>query len=94
MIYLFTALTKTKEDGRRIAAERLEDTYKQPFDQIAGRLTAHGTAEDCAERMIEFVRAGARDFILVPLTERPEDRLAHIEALARDVIPRVKAAMA
>ena len=92
MVFLFTALAKTKEEGRRIAAEQLQSTYKQPFEQLVDRLTANGTAADCAERMVEYVNAGARDLILIPLTSRPEERLAHIEAFARDIIPQVRAA--
>ena len=44
-----------------------------------------GTAADCAEWLAGYARAGVRHFVL-----RTPDLASHLEALARDVAPRVR----
>lgn len=92
-VFLFTALEPTKEEARALAAERLQQTYQQPFEHLVDRYCALGNADDCAERMTEFVRLGVNEFILVPLSRQREANIEKLEALATDVIPKVRKAI-
>jgi alkanesulfonate monooxygenase SsuD/methylene tetrahydromethanopterin reductase-like flavin-dependent oxidoreductase (luciferase family) len=48
-----------------------------------------GTPDQCAERLGQYVEAGVRHFILVPIAPPPE-LPAHLEAYAREVVPKVR----
>ena len=101
-IYLFTCVAKTMEDARRIAAARLQRTYQQPFENLVDRYTALGTPDDCAERIAQFARLGATEFILVPLADEEGSQLSpnsgpaqleKVQLIAEDIIPKVRKAV-
>ncbi|HLZ69348.1 MAG TPA: LLM class flavin-dependent oxidoreductase [Dehalococcoidia bacterium] len=89
VLYQFTALADTHELAHRRAVERLSRQYNQDFENLVERYCVLGTAEECAERLAQFVQAGARHIILVPIC--PEGELMqHLEAYQRDLLPRVR----
>lgn len=89
-IYQFICLADTYEEAKRTAAADLSLRYNQPFDKIVDRYVVMGNVDDCVRRLEDFVEAGAEHFILVPIGPRPGDFLAHVEAYARDVVPRLR----
>lgn len=89
VLYQFTALADTHDEAHRRAVVRLSRQYNQDFEPLVDRYCVLGTAEQCAERLTQFVQAGARHIILVPIG--PEGELMrHLEAYQRDVLPLVR----
>ena len=87
-LYQFVCLADTYDEAKRIAAADLSRRYNQPFDQIVDRYLVMGSPDDCARRLADFAEAGVRHFLLVPITPTIGDFLPHIEAYAREVLPR------
>ena len=68
----------------------LSRRYNQPFEKIVDRYVVMGTAEDCARRLADFAEAGARHFLLVPITPAIADFMPHVERYASDILPRLR----
>jgi len=88
-LYQFICLADSYEGAKAIAAAELQRRYNQPFDRIVDRYVVMGNADDCARRLGDFADAGARHFILVPITPAVGDFLPHVEAYARDILPKM-----
>ncbi len=89
VLYQFTALADTHEEAHRRAVARLSRQYNQDFENLVDRYCVLGTAEQCAERLTQFVQAGARHIILVPIGPEAE-LMQHLQAYQRDVLPLVR----
>ncbi|MBI2913623.1 MAG: LLM class flavin-dependent oxidoreductase, partial [Chloroflexi bacterium] len=68
----------------------LSRRYNQPFEQIVDRYVVMGNPDDCARRLADFAEAGARHFVLVPVGGSVRDFIPHVEAYARDVLPKLR----
>jgi probable F420-dependent oxidoreductase len=90
VLYQFTALADTHEEAHRRAVARLTRQYNQDFENLVERYCVLGTAEECAERLSQFVEAGVRHVIFVPICPEGEV-MRHQEAYLRDVLPQVRA---
>jgi probable F420-dependent oxidoreductase len=89
VLYQFTALADSREEAHRRAVIRLTRQYNQDFENLVERYCLLGTADECAERLSQFVDAGVRHVILVPIC--PEQELMqHLEAYQRDILPKVR----
>ena len=91
-LYQFICLADSYEEAKRVAAADLSRRYNQPFESIVDRYVVMGTAEDCARRLADFAEAGARHFLLVPITPAFADFMPHVERYATEIIPRLRAA--
>jgi len=89
-LYQFICLADSYEEAKRIAAADLSRRYNQPFESIVDRYVVMGTAEDCARRLADFAEAGARHFLLVPITPGLADFIRHVERYAAEIIPRFR----
>ncbi|HEY7295554.1 MAG TPA: LLM class flavin-dependent oxidoreductase [Dehalococcoidia bacterium] len=89
VLYQFTALAETHEEAHRRAVVRLTRQYNQNFENLVDRYCVLGTAEQCAERLAQFVEAGVRHIIFVPICPE-EELMQHMEAYQRDVLPLVR----
>jgi probable F420-dependent oxidoreductase len=91
-MYQFICVADTYEEARQRAVQDLSIRYNQPFDRIVDRYCVLGTPDQCAERLGEYVEAGVRHLILVPIpSSRGLD--ADLETYAREVVPTVRAAL-
>ena len=90
-LYQFICVADTYEEARQRANRDLSIRYNQPFDSIVDRYCVLGTPDQCAERLGEYVEAGVRHFILVPIAP-PAELSSHLEVYAREVVPKVRAA--
>ncbi|HUY26475.1 MAG TPA: LLM class flavin-dependent oxidoreductase [Candidatus Binataceae bacterium] len=88
-VYLFCTLGPTYEAALGVAAEILSKRYAMDFREPAKRYAALGTPAQVAERIGEFIKAGARD-IGIDSTCHPRDRSAQLEQFAREVIPLIR----
>jgi probable F420-dependent oxidoreductase len=91
-LYQFICLADTYEEARQRANRDLSVRYNQPFDRIVDRYCVLGPPDQCAERLGQYVEAGVRHFILV-LIAAPAELPTHLEVCAREVVPRVRAAL-
>jgi len=89
-IYQFIALAGSYDEAKAIAAADLSRRYNQPFEKIVERYVVMGNADDCARRLADFAEAGVEHFILVPIVPPPADFMPHVEAYARDMLPRLR----
>jgi probable F420-dependent oxidoreductase len=90
-MYQFICLADTYDEARRRANQDLSIRYNQPFDRIVDRYCVLGPPDQCAERLGQYVEAGVRHFILVPIGP-PSELPTHLEVYAREVAPKVRAA--
>ncbi len=88
-LYQFICLGDSYEEARQRAVENLSLRYNQPFDRIVDRYVVMGTPEDCVRRLQQYVEAGVRYFLLVPIFP-PGKFLEHLEVYAREVVPRLR----
>jgi probable F420-dependent oxidoreductase len=89
-IYQFVALADTYEEAKRVAIEDLSRRYNQPFDKIVDRYVVMGNPDECARRLADFAESGVQHFVLVPIIRTFADFMPHVEAYARDVIPKMR----
>ncbi len=89
-LYQFICLADSYEEAKRVAAADLSRRYNQPFESIVDRYVVMGTAEDCARRLADFAEAGARHFLLVPITASLADFMLHVERYAAEILPRLR----
>ena len=85
-LFVFSAVYKSRDEARQVAAERLGRNYAQDFSRLVDRYALYGTPEDCQKRLQEYMDAGAQT-VLFPLACRQEDIQENIRLLAKEVIP-------
>ena len=87
-IFPYITIYPTEEEAAQVAAQQLggQYLYGGEFINIVRRYCLLGTPEQCAERLQEYVEAGARH-IVFSITCRPEDRERHLEEIASSLIP-------
>ena len=88
--FLFTFLEDRFEDAEKKAAALLGTIYRRDFSEVAKRYCLLGRPEDCLEQLAAFARAGARHFILVPLSGPG----AFAERAAREILPELRRLLA
>jgi probable F420-dependent oxidoreductase len=88
-LYQFISVADTYDEARQRANQDLSVRYNQPFDRIVDRYCVLGTPEQCADRLGQYIDAGVRHFILVPI---PSGRglAADLETYAKEVAPKVR----
>ena len=84
----YISIYESEQEAAEIAARRLggQYLYGGEFINIVRRYCLLGTPEQCAERLQEYIDAGARH-IVFSITSRPEDRERHLEDIAAKLIP-------
>ena len=88
----YISIYETEQEAAETAAQQLggQYLYGGDFINIVRRYCLLGTPEQCAERLQEYVDAGARH-IVFSITCPPEDRERHIEDIAAKLIPMFQA---
>ena len=84
----YITICQSEEEAAQISAQQLggQYLYGGEFINIVRRYCLLGTPEQCAERLQEYIEAGARR-IVFSITCRPEDRERHLEEIASKLIP-------
>ena len=88
-LYQFTCVAPTYEEARERANADLSRRYNMPFDKVVDRYCALGTPEQVVARLREFREAGARHFVLSPITA-PGGFSEATDLFAREVVPGLK----
>ena len=84
----YITIYPTEEEAAQVAARQLggQYLYGGEFINIVRRYCLLGTADQCADRLQQYVEAGARH-VVFSITCRPEDRERHLEEIASKLIP-------
>ena len=84
----YISIYPTEQEAAEVSARQLggQYLYGGEFINIVRRYCLLGTPEQCAERLHEYVEAGARH-IVFSITCPPEDRERHLEDIAEKLIP-------
>ena len=84
----YISIYPTEQEAAEAAARQLGSTYLYggEFINIVRRYCLLGTPEQCAERLQEYIDAGARN-VIFSITCPPEDRERHLETIAGEIIP-------
>lgn len=90
-VYLHTTVYPDSERARRVAIEAVGAGYNQDFAKL-GRYLLAGTAEECAEKVARYVRAGA-SIVIFRFAGPPDDIDVMLRQTAEDMVPRVRAAV-
>ncbi len=87
----YISIYPTVEEAAEVAAQALGGRYLYGGDflNIVRNYCLLGTPQDCAQRLQEYIEAGARH-IVFSIACPPEERARHIETIAGEVIPLVK----
>jgi probable F420-dependent oxidoreductase len=85
--FLFTFLEDRYEVAHEKASAMLGAIYARDFREASKKYCLLGRPEDCLEQLRAFAQAGARHFILVPLSEPG----AFTERVAREMLPSIRA---
>ncbi len=88
-LYVFTSIASTFEAAAEMAAKALGTNYAQDFTQLVSKYPIVGTPQQCAERIHQFMEAGATHFIFAPAG--PPDRTREFpDILAKEIRPLVE----
>jgi alkanesulfonate monooxygenase SsuD/methylene tetrahydromethanopterin reductase-like flavin-dependent oxidoreductase (luciferase family) len=71
MAYVMVAVDANREDARRRAAQFLGATYAQDFTEFVDRVAVAGTLDTVVDRLVAFLRAGARHLVILPCHDQP-----------------------
>ena len=63
-LFIFFAVHEDREQGIRMAADRLSVQYNQDFSKLVGKYALAGSPDDCIARLREYTDAGASTIIL------------------------------
>jgi alkanesulfonate monooxygenase SsuD/methylene tetrahydromethanopterin reductase-like flavin-dependent oxidoreductase (luciferase family) len=85
---LFTRLDKDYETALNVAVKSLSVRYNMDFRRAAERYCALGTAEQIAQTLQTFYKAGVR-YVILDLVGPYEERLDHLTAFADEVLPLI-----
>jgi probable F420-dependent oxidoreductase len=84
--FLFTLLDDDHDAALDRAARMLGTIYNRPFRDAAKKYCLLGRAEDCAEQLHAFVRAGCRGVIFSPLM----DPMEFAERAGNELLPELR----
>ena len=89
--FQFLALYPTREEAARTAAAAMGGNYlySGDFMDLVERYCVLGPAEECADRLAQYVDAGVRHFVFSWACP-PEDKPRHMEEVASLVIPLLR----
>jgi alkanesulfonate monooxygenase SsuD/methylene tetrahydromethanopterin reductase-like flavin-dependent oxidoreductase (luciferase family) len=90
LAFVFVNVAADGARARADAAGFLGSTYRQDFDAFLDRVAAAGRPDQVAERLGEYVAAGARHLILAVASRTDRRRIA--ETIAAEVIPQIRTA--
>jgi alkanesulfonate monooxygenase SsuD/methylene tetrahydromethanopterin reductase-like flavin-dependent oxidoreductase (luciferase family) len=92
MAYVFVAVDSTLEEARKRAAQFLGATYAQDFTELIDRVALTRTLDTVVERLVGFVRAGARHLVLLPCRDQASRDTSDLESWLPELMAGVRGA--
>ncbi len=94
MAYVMISVDESPESARARAAQFLGATYSQDFTQLVDRVSVAGTLEAVVDRLVAFVRAGARHLVLLPCQDPAQSGETGIDPWLPELLAGVRGAAA
>jgi alkanesulfonate monooxygenase SsuD/methylene tetrahydromethanopterin reductase-like flavin-dependent oxidoreductase (luciferase family) len=94
MAYVMVSVDADHEKARQRAAQFLGTTYSQDFTEFIDRVAVAGPLETVVERLLAFIRAGARHLVLLPCRDEMQLTSGAQEAWLPDLLAGVRDASA
>jgi probable F420-dependent oxidoreductase len=91
LAFIFVNVNSDRDAARHEAASSMRMNYDQDFAAYIDKVAAAGTPDDVVTKLTAFIEAGARHIVLAPAA-RGDAADPLLRRLAREVIPRVRAA--
>jgi alkanesulfonate monooxygenase SsuD/methylene tetrahydromethanopterin reductase-like flavin-dependent oxidoreductase (luciferase family) len=91
MAYVMVSVDPDHEKARERAAQFLGTTYSQDFTAFIDRVAVAGPLETVMERLMAFVRAGARHLVLLPCQDQSRQASRVGETWLPDLLDGVRA---
>lgn len=91
--FVFVNVDDDGARARAAAAESMGGTYDQDFGAMVDHVAAAGTVAEVAEKVVAFVRAGARHFVFAPAPGRGGDADRIVRTVVDEVMPMVRGAL-
>ena len=88
--FVFVHVDRDGDLARSAAAAALGGMYQQDLGSRIDELAAVGTPVEVADVLSEFVDAGARHLVLVPIGGNADTSAARVEVLLSEVVPLVR----
>ena len=88
--FIYVSLDDDVAAARRAGVEELTYRYDQNFGELVEKYCAYGPPERVIDYLRAYVEAGTNYLILAPIM-RPNNRRQHLERLANDVLPALRA---
>jgi len=89
IVWLFVNIDRDGDVAREAAARTMSGTYDQDFRKMIDSVAAVGTAAEVTAKLVEFYDAGARHFVLNPVTFGADPRPV-LDVLLDEVMPAVR----
>lgn len=87
--FVFANVNRDGGRAREAVARVLGATYQRDYAKFVDHVAAAGTPEEVAAKLIAFVDAGVRHFVLLPAAGPGGDTAAVVHRLLDDVVPMV-----
>lgn len=87
--FIHVSLYDDLGEARERGVAELTYCYDQDFSPLVDKYCAYGPPQKVTEYLARYVEAGVNYFILAPIMP-PGSRRAHLERLARDVLPTLE----
>lgn len=84
--FIYVALYDDEKEARERGVKELSYRYDQDFSELVDKYCAFGSPERVKDYLARYIEAGVNYVILAPIMP-PENRRAHLERLAREVVP-------
>lgn len=82
----YISIYPTVEEAARVAVQVAGAQYSGDFRRIVHDYWVLGPVERCIERLMEYVKAGAR-YMIFSVSCPDEDYTRHLETISREIIP-------
>lgn len=88
--FIYVALFDSEKEARDWGVKEMSYRYDQDFSQLVDKYCAYGPPERVKDHLAKYIEAGCNYLILAPIMP-PDDRRDHLERLANEVLPDLRA---
>ena len=84
--FIYVALFDDEKEARAWGVKELSYRYDQDFSDLVDKYCGYGSPERVKDYLARYIEAGCNYIILAPIMP-PDNRRAHLERLAHEVLP-------
>lgn len=88
--FIYVSLFDDEKKARDWGVKELSYRYDQDFSELVDKYCAYGSPQKVKDYLSKYIEAGCNYLILAPIMP-PDDRRSHLERLAGEVLPDLRA---